>query len=209
MTIDSIAQLEGTHHWNTLDSNYVFESVSQQLIVHPLPTATISIVGPNHICSESDSAQFSVALTGTGPWEIVYTDGTDYDTVSNIVTSPYVFYKHHDRNKTWQVTNVKDIYCENFPTDTVRVYIGTVTYIGRPVSDTVCEGEAVSIPIKVVNFEDVGSLSLTLQYDTNVLTYVDFTNPNPSMFYFDMNPTLGVIKIGGTSPLDSSRCLRP
>ncbi|HTX88259.1 MAG TPA: cohesin domain-containing protein, partial [Bacteroidales bacterium] len=41
---------------------------------------------------------------------------------------------------------------------------------------TTCPGQIVSVPITVSNFNDVGSITLTLYYDKNVMTYYSFDN---------------------------------
>lgn len=59
------------------------------ITLNPLPTATIS--GDATICAGS-SAAISVALTGTGPWDLTtQRNGGDDIIVTNILSSPYTF----------------------------------------------------------------------------------------------------------------------
>jgi len=51
-----------------------------------LPVATIT--PPDPIC-KGENGLLSVALVGTGPWNITYTDGVHSWTVTSIVSSPY------------------------------------------------------------------------------------------------------------------------
>ena len=191
LTIEAIAIL-GT-------DKYGYASDTVTLVVHPKPTATLSAVGSTHICTGTN-ANFSVALTGTGPWTITYTDGTTPVTYGPINSSPYTFSKVHTANKTWTISNVSDAYCSNTGTGSVKIYIGTLTYVGVPRPEHPCEGSFVSVPIKVRNFEDVGVISLTLNYDASVLEYNDYTPPVTGFGNFTVDGDIdGVIKAGGWS----------
>ena len=55
-------------------------------VVKPLPTATI--LPPEPICY-GDSAHLTVILTGTAPWSITLTDGTNSWIFNNITSSTY------------------------------------------------------------------------------------------------------------------------
>lgn len=60
-------------------------NTSVDLVVNPLPTATISLT-PQTIC-EGDSALLSIEMTGNGPYNLVYSSGDDLiiaDNISNV-----------------------------------------------------------------------------------------------------------------------------
>ena len=61
-------------------------STSVTVVIQEVPTGVIS--GDNTIC-EGESTNLTFTLTGTGPWDIVYTDGTtDFNVTAN--ASPHV-----------------------------------------------------------------------------------------------------------------------
>ena len=64
---------------------------------------------------------------------------------------------------------------------------------------TSCVGLTVDVPITVVNFNTIGAVSLTLQFDSEVLTYQSYTNNSefPGLTVF--NPDQGIITASGFS----------
>ncbi|HIA37435.1 MAG TPA: PKD domain-containing protein, partial [Flavobacteriales bacterium] len=62
-------------------------SSTQNITIDVLPTATIS--GGGTICAGDPIPDITITLTGTGPWDITYTDGITPVTINGIVSSPY------------------------------------------------------------------------------------------------------------------------
>ncbi len=174
---------------------YVYASDTVGLDVRPLPTASLSASGSKHICEGTDAA-LEVSLTGTGPWDYTITDGITPENIHQLAADT-ILLRTHFTNKTWKITTVSDAYCSNTSTDTVRIYVGTITYAGQPFPTPICEGSDVFVPIIVENFEDVGALSLTLNYDKNALEYVDFTTKFGAFPFTIDGDSAGVIKAGG------------
>ena len=82
-----------------------------------------TITGSTTICI-GESADVSVALTGTAPWNLTYTDGTTPVSVTGIMNSPYVFSVSPTTTKTYSITALGDAFC---PTSTNFTGSATIT----------------------------------------------------------------------------------
>lgn len=70
-----------------------------------LPTATLTPPAP--IC-KGETASLNVALTGTGPWNVTFTDGANSWTATAITNSPYVLNVSPKSTTSYRVTQVTD-----------------------------------------------------------------------------------------------------
>ncbi len=70
------------------------------------PTSVIS--GTQSICAGAASGNITVALTGTPPWSITYSDGITPVTVSGIMASPYTFTVSPASTSTYSISAVND-----------------------------------------------------------------------------------------------------
>ncbi|MEI6585652.1 MAG: PKD-like domain-containing protein, partial [Sediminibacterium sp.] len=77
------------------------------LTVNPRPTSVVT--GSTTVCANT-ATQISIALTGTAPWSITYSDGTTPTTVT-ANTSPYTFNVTLGTTKTYTITVLSDANC--------------------------------------------------------------------------------------------------
>ena len=73
-----------------------------------IPTAELLQPEPDWICI-GEKASLEVKLTGVSPWEITYTDGTSFWTVSNITESAYNLQVSPTSTTQYWITSVKDV----------------------------------------------------------------------------------------------------
>jgi len=99
----------------TCQSSGVVGTTFVTVTVNPRPTANL---GPSQTVCNSTPATFSVALTGTAPWKITYSNGSTSTTVSGINSNPYVFATPNlVSNTTYTITAVSDAKCSAIPSD--------------------------------------------------------------------------------------------
>lgn len=88
-------------------------------------TATVA-ASPSTACP-SAAVTVSFTLTGTGPWNMTYTDNVSSPvTVNNITVSPYTIVAYPTANTTWNVTALSDASCTALAAD-YPAMAGTVT----------------------------------------------------------------------------------
>ncbi|MFV5695064.1 PKD-like domain-containing protein [Flavobacterium sp. LB3P122] len=126
------------------------------IAVHPAPTGNI---GPSQTICYDGTATFSIALTGTAPWSITYSNGTTLTTVNNASANPFVFtVSNIISNKTYTITALSDSQCNAKPTDltgsaTVSVLTGTAgLWTGLVSTDWFdCKNWAGGLPSSTIN----------------------------------------------------------
>jgi hypothetical protein len=99
--------------WTVTDAANNTSTSTQNVTVNPRPTAVMS--GTANICT-GYSTNLSIALTGTGPWSITYTDGVTPVTVT-ATSSPKLISVSPTTTKTYTVSAVSDALCSSIPAD--------------------------------------------------------------------------------------------
>jgi hypothetical protein len=95
--------------------------VGKLIVVESDPTATIA--QPLPVC-KGDSTALNITLTGTAPWSIDVSDGTNTITYDNIMSSSFSINISPASTTTYTVTRVADAYgTNNTPSNSVTVTV--------------------------------------------------------------------------------------
>jgi gliding motility-associated-like protein len=100
----------GTYTYLTVGSNGCDSVATLNLVVALLPQ--IKLFGYDSVCIGL-KASISIGLTGTGPWSITYSDGSDIKTVTGIRASPFVLQVSPVQKTTYRFIRVTDLNCQN------------------------------------------------------------------------------------------------
>jgi predicted secreted protein len=129
----------------TIKQGGCVSSAEKQVTISARPTAVLS--GGGTVCAGTSST-LSIALTGTPPWSVTYTDGTMPVTQSNVQTSPYVFSVTPASSKTYSLTAVANATCAGTVSGSAPVTVNTPPAIGtQPAGATKCVGESVAFGV--------------------------------------------------------------
>jgi gliding motility-associated-like protein len=104
-------------------------------------SATATMSGGGVICA-GGSTTLNVALTGTSPWSIVYTDGTTNIPVNGITSSPYVITTGSAGN--YSMVSVSDANCIGSSGGSAIVTVNSAPSVSVN-SPVICEGETANI----------------------------------------------------------------
>ena len=144
------------------DSNYRINNCAidlvayeyQTFVIGGLPSAEIGIVDTT-ICM-GNSVNIPFILTGAPQWQIVYTknNGTTYDTIKNIPSSPFNWNTGTiSSNTTFKFVSVKDNNCWANINDSVKINIYPAPASVTHSNDTLCHGEKTT-PIPFIDAQN-------------------------------------------------------
>ncbi|MEO6454997.1 MAG: hypothetical protein ABIN97_13025 [Ginsengibacter sp.] len=155
------------------------------ITINSRPTSVIGTLAQN-ICN-GGSATISVTLTGTGPWNLTYFDGSISTMVNNISSSPYTFNVSPGSAKTYTVMALSDANCTSIISD--RTGSATLTVNPRPTgilngSATICKGTSVNASLAVTGSGTIsGTLSDGTTFTGTAPTITVNVNPGATQSY--------------------------
>lgn len=158
-------------------------AVSGQAIVNQMPMPTASISGTQSLCN-GQSGQLTVVLTGTAPWNFVWTDGTNVNTVMGHTASVYIVSVTPTSTRTYTLNSVSDA-CG---TGTVSGS-AVLTVVQPPLAtltgtQTICVGSGATLSVVLTG---TGPWSLTW---TNGVTPVTQTGITASPYTWSVSPVI-------------------
>lgn len=106
---------------------------------------TAAVSGGGEVCQSSTATlPVNIDLTGTGPWDFTYSNGTTSTTVNAQTTSPYVI--NATQSGTYTVTNVSNANCSATGTGTASVIFNQNPVVTvSPVAALCTNGTAVNL----------------------------------------------------------------
>lgn len=126
----------------SVNDGFTSTNGTASLNVHPLPSATIS--GGDTLCGSGNTTILTVDLTGTAPWNFVYSFGSTSVNVSNQFITPYLITAID--SGTYILNYVEDAHCTGNTYGSAQVLIFPVpprpeiTVIGNELLSSACCG---------------------------------------------------------------------
>jgi hypothetical protein len=111
------------------------------------PVAVMS--APAGIC-QGIGGQLSVSISGIGPWNLTYTDGTNFFTENAIASSPYNWTVNPTAQVTYQLTNVTGPFCTGSVLSTpVSVPVSVQPNATLTGTQTICSGNVANLSLNM------------------------------------------------------------
>ncbi|MCK9204801.1 MAG: cohesin domain-containing protein, partial [Bacteroidales bacterium] len=115
------------------------------ITVNPLPTGILS--GTSTICADAVPVDLTVALTGTAPWSITYSDGSVSTTIEDIAESPFTFEVAPAVTTTYTLLSVSDALCTAVGSGEAVVTVNPLPTAAISGTTSVCYGFGAQLSI--------------------------------------------------------------
>ncbi|TGD56935.1 T9SS type B sorting domain-containing protein [Flavobacterium humi] len=168
-------------------------------VVNPcpvLPTALLS--GFGSVCPGSSTA-LNVALTGTQPWSITYTDGVTPVTVNGITASPYQISVSPTATKTYSLIAANDISCIATVSGSATVSVNDVPTATLSGTASVCPGTNTTLSVALT-----GTPPWSIGY-TNGFYTANVTGITASPYLLNVTP--GITQTFTLTDMMDSNCI--
>lgn len=178
-------------------NNTVGTAVSTNDYTVTLPSPTATLAGGGNLC-EGGNGTLTFNLTGTGPYSVVYTDGTNNFTVNNINSST-----HNETvtpavgTITYSIVSITDANFTITAPDPGITGTAVYTVFDRPSSaaisgtGTICDGDSVQITFNAVD----GTGPFDIEIDNGIGTIDDVPNNSTFMIAPSNTATYSLIDV--------------
>jgi gliding motility-associated-like protein len=171
-----------------------------QVTVNEAPTAVLS--GMGEFCEGSgDAIELEVDLTGTSPWELTYSDGTNTFTESNIDVSPFII--PATVAGTYTLTDVTDAtICPGQVSGSAEVTENPLPTVALTGSGAICEGSGQTVDLEIAL---TGTPNWTVNWTVNGNPQAPLNNITSSPFTLTIGQSqVGDIELTGVT--DGNGC---
>lgn len=155
-------------------------SGASEVILDAVPTASI---GANQTICLGCTTTLQVQLTGSGPWDISWTDGTTPVLVTGINASPYTFSTTPTVDVTYALVSVQGNYCAGTVSGNAQVTVVAFPTAIISGSQTVCEGTTAQLTVTL------SGLSPWMLTWSDGSTPVNVSGITASPYVFTVTPT--------------------
>lgn len=164
--------------------------------VQPRPVAVLS--APLGVCTGS-TALLTAQLTGTGPWNLTYTDGTSIYTENGIAGSPYSWSITPLATATWSLVSVQDANCiGNVLANPAVINVSPAPAFTFSGNATICGGSSTALSLNVA-----GNPPFNFVYSDGTTNFTQTGISGDSVFWVSPADTT-IYRIVGVSSLGCS-----
>ncbi|HMT29392.1 MAG TPA: PKD domain-containing protein, partial [Bacteroidia bacterium] len=147
-------------------------SGNADIIVNPIPQATVSLSGDAEICS-GESSEFIISFIGNSPYTYSYTDGTNVFGPFTTVNNPEIIPVTPSATATYSLVNMSDEKCTGTMAGTAQVIVNPLPQASAIGNPSICYGSSTTF-----NIAFTGTAPYTYSYSDGTTTYGPFTTSN-------------------------------